>query len=215
MEEENLIKYNQERRKAFLNGLDFEYNEEYEKILNSRQHKCNRIRNHIIYGLTHYDYAFFMTFTLDDKNINKCDRSQRDAIKKCLASKCDFILNVDYGSKTERKHYHVIAFSNEYLNSYCKSCKNGLYGEFDGYSNGFSSCEEIKATRVDIERLKKYINKLSNHTNKDSTKNERVFYSFKCYDTKYYDCSNKNERHLNHLENKINLLSDMKKLGYE
>lgn len=214
MFEENLIKYNQERRKAFLNGLDFEFNEDYEKILNSRQHKCNRIRNHIIYGLTHYDYAYFMTFTLDDKNINKCERSQRDAIKKCLSNKCDFILNVDYGSQTERKHYHVIAFSNECFIGYCKSFKNGLYVDFEGYNNGFSSCEEIKTSVEDIERLKKYINKLSNHTNKESTKNERVFYSFKCYENKYYDCNTKVERHFNHLENKIQLRSDMQKLGY-
>lgn len=215
MLEDNLIKYNQDRRNAFLNGLNFEFNEDYEKILNSRQHKCNRIRNHIIYGLTHYDYAFFMTFTLDDNSIKKCERSQRDAIKKCLSNKADFILNVDYGSQTERKHYHVIAFSNEYIIGYCKTFKNGLYVDFEGYNNGFSSCEEIKTTREDVERLKKYINKLSNHTNKESTKNERVFYSFKCYDNKYYDCNTKKERHLNHLENKMHLKSDMQKLGYE
>lgn len=200
---------------ALLAHVDFDLNQDYERILNARQHKCNDIRNHIVYGLTHFDYAYFMTFTFNDANINKCERTQRDAIKKVLNNKCDFILNVDYGSENERKHYHVLAFSNECLLAYCKSVKNGLYGDFEGYKMGFSSCIEINAEKEDIERLKKYINKLTNHTAKESTHNERVYYSFKCYKVKYYDCSNTSERHLNNIENRAKLHEDMSKLGYQ
>ena len=174
--ERNLILYNQFRLKAFRNGLIFNENNDYEKILNSRYCKVSRIKKRLVYLITHFDYLYFCTFTFDDNFIKKCDRSKRDLIKHCIIRLDDdvnYILNVDYGKKNEREHYHCIIATNNNgnLRNYLKS-----------YYPFFTSCDSINKSNNDIKRLSKYINKLSNHCVKDTTKNKRVVMNFKGYD---------------------------------
>lgn len=211
------------------------YNDKYEKILISRIQKTSRIQKHIIYGLTHYKCAWFGTFTLNDEFLNKSDRTQRDAIKKALKRlKIDYILNVDYGDLNERKHFHCILFLNQDLKEYTKlkivnskGTQKRLYVDLLGYNAGFSSFEPIGSTTNDINALKKYINKLSNHCQKDSTENSRIVYSFKAYEINYFKLdfgynipnpSLKDQRfmrHYNSVHNSVNYLRDKEALGFD
>lgn len=174
--ESKLILYNQSRLKAFRNGLIFNENNDYERILNNRYCKVSRIKKRLVYLITHFDYLYFCTFTFDDYFIKKCDRSKRDLIKHCIIRfdiDVNYILNVDYGKKNEREHYHCIIATNNNgnLRNYLK-CTYPF----------FTSCDSINKSNNDIKRLSKYINKLSNHCIKDSTKNKRVVMNFKGYD---------------------------------
>lgn len=169
-----VIEYNKNRYNSFKNGVPFLKDYEIEKTLNARYHKVGRVKRRFLYLLSRYKYIWFVTFTFDNYYINKSSRTKRDLIKQCI-NKHDFkyILNIDYGSQTEREHYHCILATNEDINidDFMKTnykcfscsilCKNGL---------------------EDFKRLSKYINKLVNHCLKATTKNQRLVYNFKGYD---------------------------------
>lgn len=171
----NIIEYNKHRYYNFTQGVVETPNIEYERILKSRYNKISRIKKHLIYILSHKRYNYFLTFTFDDYYINKCDRTKRDLIKNVLSKIDDalYILNIDYGKKTEREHFHCIlgTDNNLDLDSFLKE----IYP-------CFSSCIPINKSNDDIKRLSKYVNKLSNHTCKDSTYNKRIVYNFKGFD---------------------------------
>lgn len=170
----DIIKYNHERYIAFQNNLPFEKNTEYEKVLSARYQKVSRIKRRLLFLLSHYKYVWFCTFTFSDKYINKCDRTKRDLIKSVLNTHdFKYILNIDYGKRTEREHYHCVLATdidmdvNQYFQSFypchCLAilCKSGL---------------------TDFKRLSKYINKLTNHCIKATTKRQRLVYNFKGFD---------------------------------
>lgn len=174
----DLKKYNQKRKLSFqkmlLTGEVFEFNKDYERILKARYNKCSRIKKRMVYLFYRYKYIWFVTFTFDDDLISKCDRTKRDTIKKCL-NNYDFkyILNKDYGKETEREHYHCILATNQNINI------------DDFMKENYPCFSWSKKCRKDIDninRLHKYINKLTNHALKDTTIRERVLYNFKGFD---------------------------------
>lgn len=161
---------------AFINYEDFVQDKELQSIIHKRYCKVSRIRKRLVYLLGYRQFHYFCTFTFDDSYINKSDRTKRDLIKNCLNSFSKdilYILNVDFGKQTEREHYHCVVGTNTpfdlitYLKTnYC--C--------------FSHCQRIRLNGSDIKRVSKYINKLTNHCCKDSTKNKRVVYNFRGFD---------------------------------
>lgn len=172
-----LSSYNATRFNAFKNHLVFTPNKEYERLLSARYMKVSRIKKRFIYLITRYDYLYFCTFTFDNDYLKRCERSQRDLIKDVLLKydrDIKYILNVDYGSKTERLHYHCI----------CATNVKGNLRKFVATKYPFrSNVKKIRMTRDDFDRISKYINKLSNHCCKDSTMNRRIVYNFKGYES--------------------------------
>lgn len=172
----DLIEYNKYRRYCFINNIEFEPDINLERKLKARYMKVSRIKKRLIYLLTRYDFIYFVTFTFDDQLINRCDRTKRDLIKSSLLSfdsNIKFILNVDYGKKTEREHYHCIVATNNNF-SLSIHLKNTY--------PCFTKTELCNKKSSDLKRLSKYINKLTNHALKDSTKNKRIYFNFKGYD---------------------------------
>lgn len=170
----NLIDYNKKRYLAFKNKTSFIVDENFEKLLNSRNHKVMRIKKRFLYLLVRFKFIWFCTFTFDDNYINKSERTKRDLIKKYInIPGFYYILNIDYGKDTERQHFHCILATNIDVNidqflqsnypcfSYSLLCKNNL---------------------VDFVKLSKYINKLVNHCLKATTNRQRLVYNFKGYD---------------------------------
>ena len=150
-----VIEYNKMKYFCYQEGLSYELNEEYEKVLNARYCKVSRIKKRLLYLLVRYKYIWFCTFTFDNYYIDKCTRTKRDLIKKVIDTHdFKYILNIDYGKQTEREHYHCIIATNEDfdVNSFIQfnypcfclaiNCKNG---------------------ENDFVRLTKYIDKLTNH----------------------------------------------------
>lgn len=173
----DIKEYLKYRLTCFINYENYIHIAKYDHVINSRYCKVSRIKKRLVYLLTYTKYHYFVTFTFDNNIINKCDRTKRDLIKNTLnnfSADILYILNVDYGSQTEREHYHCIVGTNDDndFNSYLKltyPC--------------FSHCQHIRLNSNDIKKVSKYINKLSNHCIKDSTKNKRIVYNFKGYDS--------------------------------
>lgn len=172
----NLIDYNKKRYFAFKNELPFEYNKEYERLLNARIQKVGRIKKRLLYLLVRYKYIWFCTFTFSDKYINKSERTKRDLIKRFLNTHdFKYILNIDYGKTTQRQHFHCILATdidmdvNQYFQSF--------------YSGGYSLSIQCKKGVDDLTRLTKYIDKLVNHCIKATTNRQRLVYNFKGYDS--------------------------------
>lgn len=174
---DSLIYYNKYKRFCFENGLEVKKNKKLESILSSRYQKVSRIKKRFIYLIARYSYLYFITFTLDDDHINLCDRSRKDMIKSSLysfSSDIKYICNIDYGKTTERLHYHCIVATND---------NKDLSKHLESAYPCFTYTEQIRLSKTDLKRTSKYINKLSNHAIKDSTKRSRVLYNFKGYDT--------------------------------
>lgn len=170
-----VIDYNHKRYLAFKNNLPFTDNKEYEKILNARYQKVSRIKKRLLYLFCRYQYIWFCTFTFKDDYINKCDRTKRDLIKSVINTHdFKYILNIDYGKTTEREHYHCIIATNINFDV------NQYFQNF--YNGGWSLSIQCKNGINDFHRLTKYINKLTNHCIKATTKRQRLVYNFKGYD---------------------------------
>lgn len=171
----DIIEYNKQRKYAFKNGLQFEDNIEIERKLKARYNKVSRIKQHLIYMIMKKKNIYFLTFTFNDKYINKCDRTKKDLIKDLLRE-IDYenymILNIDYGSKNEREHYHCIYGTNKDID---------LEFLLNKYYPCFSYTERVRLDSSSIKKIPKYINKLSNHAIKKSTKSSRIYFNFKAY----------------------------------
>lgn len=169
-----VIEYNHFRYLANKEGIEFEENKEYEKILQARYQKVSRIKKRFMYLLTRYDYVWFCTFTFSNDYINKCTRTKRDLIKSVIDTHdFKYILNIDYGKKNEREHYHCVLATNWNIdvNQY-----------FQSHYPCFTFSHICKKGRYDFESLSKYINKLTNHCIKATTKRQRLLYNFRGYD---------------------------------
>lgn len=171
---QDLIEYNKYRFLCFKNGVDYVEIKELEQSLHSRVQKCNRIKRRLVYLLTRYNYIWFITFTFDNNYINKCDRTKKRLMQKVLDTHdFKYMLNIDYGKQTEREHYHCILGTNENID---------VNNFIQNYYPCFSLSIQCKKGKGDYIRLSKYINKLTNHCIKATTKNRRMVYNFKGYE---------------------------------
>lgn len=175
MLDENLLIKLKEYNHARKYDPNFKKDKKLESLLSSRYQKVSRIKQHFVWLLQKKKYFYFVTFTFDDEHIKLCDRSRKDLIKKSLYSfdnEIYYILNIDYGKQTERLHYHAIIGTNR-----CSDFNQHL---LDNYPC-FIKVENIRLDKNSIIKLPKYLNKLSNHAVKRSTRNSRILYNFKGY----------------------------------
>lgn len=151
-----LIKsYDKKNYKDFIRKYHVK-KEDIEKFRNRYINRRYRVYKRILYMKDHYDKLYFVTYTINEKNMGK------DHIRKLkeMYAKNVYLFNVDYGLKNNRKHYHGIVA--------CEPIK---------WDYGFSKFEEIKT--INEKELTKYIFKLSSHCLKKNTNGEKVIYSRK------------------------------------
>ena len=105
----------------------------------------------------------FGTLTFDNDTLESTSKTtRRRYVGRFLASNCEsYIANIDFGKTNNREHYHFVAL-----------CKNDI--EKNSWKYGFDSYREIKQDKDSLQKAKKYLLKLNNHSYKDTTKNERV-----------------------------------------
>lgn len=109
--------------------------------------------------------ALFLTLTFtDDVLVSTTEKTRRTYVSRFLKENCiEYIANIDFGAKNSREHYHaVVSVENklDYL--------NWKFGALNGVKIRNNSKPLVMA---------KYINKLSNHATKSTTKNSRIIYS--------------------------------------
>lgn len=173
---DDIKSYYRERHKALYTNKDFSNNIEYDKIINSRNCKSYRIKKRLLYLISHRKNVYFITFTFDDTEIKKCDRSKLDSIKNCLKSFSNDILimmNRDFGSKNDREHFHCIVGTDS---------DTDIISHVNSSYKSRSNVKKVYKNSKDVKCLSKYINKLTNHCIKDTTHRFRMYYNFKGYD---------------------------------
>lgn len=157
---------------------------EFKCVINEKQRRKNKrnrtkkkyielikIRNAIKVKST----IVFGTITLDNENLSMKENTYIRKIHSWLKSHFIYsILNKDYGSTTEREHYHFIGLTTEDLeDTGIKSRKgNKLYKLVDkDYKLGHEPVLEIiNLTEDDVDSTINYLLKLNNHSNKIGTK---------------------------------------------
>lgn len=158
--------------------------EEFKKIINEKQNRKNkryRTKNKFL-ELFRISYCLknskivFGTITLNDHYLGLKENSYIRNIHTWLKNHFAYsILNKDFGSKTEREHYHFIGLTTEELEAKNVKSKTG-YQIYEltkkDYKMGFEPDLCLVDLNVnDIEKTIQYLLKLNNHSNKITTKN--------------------------------------------
>ena len=174
----------EKKKELFLNGKDSYNSELYSDILTLEETKnCIRIYNNnrarkkrnnedlIMWNFAkdtiprYKDYKIIMgTLTFKDKALKDTDKkTRRVMVTRYLRKTADnYMENIDYSPKTEREHYHFIAFT-----------KNKF--DINKWKYGGGKFKVVKNTPKDMKNAKDYsLNKLTNHAYKESTKLERI-----------------------------------------
>ena len=152
---------------CFLNNKIDVLNE-IDKIDNASNQRTKRLKKRIASMLLKGN-CIFLTITFKDSVLDSTsEQTRKDYVRRFLKSlQCDYIANIDYGSKNEREHYHAIVQKD-------RVCyKDWSYGNLD--------FERVRVNGKDYEKskskLSKYVCKLCNHAIKESTKRCCVMYS--------------------------------------
>lgn len=132
--------------------------------------------------------CIFCTLTFTDEVLNKTSEATRSKyVQRWLTSfEAPYVANRDYGCQSHREHYHAVI---------CTDLESVSVAD---WSYGYSHFEEVGTTRCyrvdkgiyernrkkrddtpeyDGDRTSRYLNKLSNHAVKETTKGARIKYS--------------------------------------
>lgn len=147
---------------------------------NSWYYKTTLLKRKIDFMLNNFN-CVFLTLTFDDDVLNSTsEETRRRYVSRWLKSKSDYyIANIDYGSEKEREHYHAII-----------NCR--VDTSWVGGSINFK-----KIVNKNPKALAKYINKLTNHALKSSTKDNKIIYSS---GARKIDCRSDNKRNFDKLQ---------------
>lgn len=149
-------------------GLSTEDVIECERIRNNALRQRNKIEDHLKFLIQGNWTLYFLTLTFDDKTLRSTTfKTRKTTITRILSSFCDdYILNVDYGTKNEREHFHAIIVLLSKYDGVGKDEEGHItIADLDEkYKYGFYRAEEIRTDKKDAERLSRYITKLTMHS---------------------------------------------------
>ena len=138
-------------------------------LINARRKKKERVKKKITH-LVSEGSSLFLTLTFKNEVFEKTSKeTRRTYVRRYLKQYSDnYIANIDYGDENGREHYHAVVDGIRDLN-------------FEDWykSYGAIKMRHIKTKEQQAEIISSYITKLTNHTIKNSTNNERLIYSRK------------------------------------
>ncbi len=140
------------------------------KQTKAEQMRYLRLYKRILTMITESKHCQFLTITFNNDTLMTTTKETRKRyVKKWLnRNATSYVLNVDYGDKNNREHYHAIATPNNERFNY-KSFKNGfILGEIIGL------VKRWKGINKDVKQIAK---RLSKHALKESTNNAKIIYS--------------------------------------
>lgn len=108
----------------------------------------------------------FLTLTFrDDVLASTTEETRRRYVQRFLKSQCSvYVGNIDFGSTTQREHYHALVFAPRV--------------DMSKWKYGFAWAEVVRGTKADSEKVCKYVTKLSRHALKETAgKGRRIIYS--------------------------------------
>lgn len=180
----------------YENFKDLFTEEQFKEVLKEKHNRCNkrnRTKNKIQDMLRYYTYCanrtnpkklylVFGTGTINDTYLERKSRTRDKLLNIYMLHHYEVaIINTDYGDKTERLHYHWIGITSEEPipkmrnGKQCKSKKGfPLYvlpGNDYVLADFVPTVEPIVTT--DLEKIRNYLLKLNNHSNKETTRRLR------------------------------------------
>lgn len=166
---------------AMAHELDAGELESYLQMKKAKHNQMTKLNKHIDFYIKNGDYdLIFATFTFDNNSLEMNFEYRRKKLLKSLKD-CpiidDYILNIDYGKKNEREHYHGLLFvkkgSIEYKfkkDSKCWYIENMPIE----YNLGFTTFQKVGNDEKDFKKVSSYVSKLSLHALK--VKQKRLIY---------------------------------------
>lgn len=159
---------------AFLKKRSEKEFKEYERISHAKSERVGRLKRKMLDMVFGYD-CLFLTLTFTDKKLGSTSAEfRRIAVKRFLSQfNVPYIANIDFGKKNGREHYHAVLQIDRIDYHLWK------YGRIDGEKirNDISFDEDGVITSESIERIARYISKLTNHAIKETTKRCAIMYS--------------------------------------
>lgn len=145
---------------------DYKDIEEARKVNLASFKRTQRLRQRIEEYLS-LGECLFLTLTFTDKVLASTNsQSRKKYVSKCLKMMSNYyVANVDYGKENEREHYHALIVADKV------SQEMWRYGNLDW--------QRVRHNNKSIKALPKYINKLTNHAIKETTKRCCMIYSKK------------------------------------
>lgn len=157
------------------------------RISHAHGERVSRLKN-FIYDMVVNADCVFLTFTFTDYCFSRTNEdTRRQAVRRFLTDlNVPYVANIDYGKKNEREHYHAVAGIGKVDFSLWE------YGTIHGETirNQIKVDENGEVTSKTVERLSRYVAKLTNHAIKETTRRNAAIYSRKhyvCIDRKYYE----------------------------
>lgn len=153
--------------KTLLNDFSDEELKQSERIRRNKQEQRKTIQNHIEYLFQRKDMdIYFATFNFSNDTLNETKaETRKQKVRRTASATDDFILNIDYGSQTEREHYHaIIAVLKNRKEEHKPDGKHIKLKCLDSYNYGFYDLQKVRRGDKDKEKLSKYIAKLTAHS---------------------------------------------------
>ena len=141
---------------------EFLYNETL-KINKADLNRNCRLKKRIAKYLS-MGQCLFLTFTFNDMCLNNTsEETRRKYVRRFLKSYSNcYVANIDYGLENEREHYHAVMVYPFRIDS-------------TEWPHGFSNIKKVKIGSESA--ISKYINKLTNHAIKNTSKRNALIYS--------------------------------------
>lgn len=136
--------------------------EEGYRIINNNNHRTSRLRERIERITS--SPSLFLTFTFRDDVFEKTSSTtRRRYVQRFLKSySADYVGNIDYGEEKGREHYHAVVQADKVDHNWWP------YGNLD--------FKRIITSEDSCIRISKYVNKLTNHAIKETTKRCTLLY---------------------------------------
>lgn len=147
---------------------------EISRLCNSKVKRVIRLRERITNMLLNFE-CLFLTLTFTDKTLlNTSAKTRRTLVSRFLRQfNVPYVGNIDFGKMNGREHYHaLIAIGKIDYHLWTYGAINGLKVRND---IDYTAYGEIKYTS--IQKIAKYIAKLTNHAIKETTKRSVLIYS--------------------------------------
>ena len=163
------------------------------RIIRAHKGRVSRLKG-FIWDMVFNADCLFLTFTFSDEAMNTTSAdTRRQAVRRYLTDlNVPYVANIDFGAKKHREHYHaVVGIDKVDYHLWTHGAINGLK-----IRNDIKVDENGEVTSETIEKLSRYVAKLTNHAIKETTKRNAAIYSRKhyvCINRKYQEADNNGE----------------------
>lgn len=147
---------------------------EYRRISDAKFARVRRLKKRI-FDMIYKNECLFLTLTFNDDALkNNTADSRRQAVRRFLnLFNVPYVANIDFGKKNGREHYHaVIQIGKIDYHLWTYGAINGLR-----IRNDLKYDEDGVVSSESVEKISRYVAKLTNHAIKETTRRSVIMYS--------------------------------------